>query len=161
VLTSAGHVVVAGVSAGRQALTAYTSGGLRQWSVRRSGPTTFYVSATAREVVIAGAHGAASAPVQAFALGTGAPTWSTTLTGAATSQPAVAGGVVYVTVGTSSTSSVDALRDGSGAVLWSFTYHQPAAAHVAFPLDASAPAVADGTLFVSLGGAGRVRAFGL
>ena len=147
VLTSNGHVITSGFSGGQERVTSYSSAGTRQWAIARIGPSDYQLSATASELVLATSTGS----VAALALGSGSATWHTTLAGGMTNQPAIAGGVVYVPIGTSSSASIYALRDGTGAVLWSFTS--------AVAADSSEPSVADGTLFVSLGGTGLERAF--
>jgi outer membrane protein assembly factor BamB len=150
VLTSAGHVVVAGTSAGSEAIASYTQSGHRQWATSLVGSVGFSIAATGGEVVIADRNGM----VQALDLAGGGFSWFTSFSTAVTSQPTIAGGVVYVTLATPTSSAVYALRDGTGAILWHFT--DPAAA--ADAADTASPSVAAGTLFVSLG-SGIVRAF--
>jgi outer membrane protein assembly factor BamB len=149
VLLSAGHVVVGGASGGAQRIAAYTTGGTKQWSVSTPGATSYFMSATTSEVVIADTGGF----VQAITLAAGQGTWFSSFSTAVTSQPAIAGGVVYVTVATPRSGAVYALRDGVGSILWHFT--EPAFADSE---DTAAPSVAAGQLFVSLG-SGVVRAF--
>jgi outer membrane protein assembly factor BamB len=150
VLVSAGHVVTAGFTGGSQVITAYTPAGGRQWTADGFGPADFTLSATMTELVVADAGG----EVVGSSLATGEFGWAGGFSTAITTQPAIAGGVVYVTVATPRSSAVYALRDGTGAVLWHFTEPGTAAGSDV----TAAPTVADGTLFASLG-TGVLRAF--
>jgi outer membrane protein assembly factor BamB len=150
VLVSAGHVVTAGFTGGSQVITSYGAAGVRQLTADGFGPADFTMSATATELVVADTGGS----VVGTSLATGDFGWAGGFSTAVTTQPAIAGGVVYVTVATPRSSAIYALRDGTGAVLWHFT--EPG---TAFGSDVTAaPVVADGTLYASLG-TGVLRAF--
>ena len=148
VLTSAGHVVVAGIAGGSQVVSSYAGSGSRQWRVSLTGSSRPVISATPAEVVVADEDGV----VEALHLADGTFSWLSLFSTAVTTKPAIAGGVVYLTLATPTSSAVYAVRDGTGAILWH--YDEPAGDAEA----TASPSVADGTLFVSLG-SGTLRAF--
>jgi outer membrane protein assembly factor BamB len=143
VLQSAGHVVFAGYSGGQRVVSAFTASGARQWQIRRSGSRSYFIAATADELLLAG-----GSTVQASTLATGATRWTRTVSGTIFDQPAIAGGVVYATTVTDSGANVYALREGTGGRLWSRAYSSFT--------DTVSASVAAGTLFVSRDGAGVV-----
>ena len=106
-------------------------------------PAFNVMSASPSELVLTDYSGT----VQALRLADGHPTWSTVISDAQGTfgQPAIAGGVVYVGMDTGHGAAVCALRDGTGAQLWTATFGTD---------DAPLVSVAAGTLFVSTNGTG-------
>ena len=145
VLVSGGHVVVGGGGS----VTAFSTSGTQQWTTPVYGSSPVQLAATASEVVAAATEGY----VQALRLTDGGYSWSTSFSTDITAQPTIAGGVVYVPVAAPRSGAVYALRDGTGATLWSYT--DPATG--SDPSGSAQPVVANGTLLVSLG-SGVLRA---
>lgn len=136
ILVSAGHVVVAGIGV----VTAFSAGGTQQWQIR---PAFNSMSATPTELVLTDFSGT----IEGLGLTTGHAMWSTTVSDAESTfgQPAIAGGVVYVGMDTDHGAAVYALRDGTGAPLWTGTFGTD---------DSPLVSIAAGTLFVSTNGTG-------